>query len=126
MCIQCQGHRRDFFLPVCVFLKVCNSKKGRRDFINGRKNLLLSPILLPLELMAELLLLLWKQFQSLGDDELVPEIRKNDYLILSALLYPCFSRQALAKYDAMKKCSTSKWSTGNMRSSSLVPHCPVQ
>lgn len=81
-------------------------------------------ILLPLELMAELSLLLWKQFQSLRDGEPVPEIWKNDYLILSALLYLCFRRQLSAKYDAMKKCSSLEWSTGNMRSSSLVPHCP--
>lgn len=119
LCAWCQGHQRGF-LPGYVCLWTYAVVKRIADFINGRENLLPRLILLPLELMAELSLLLWKQFQSLRDGEPLPEIWKNDYLILSALLYLCFRRQSSAKYDAMKKCSSLEWSTGNMRSSSLV------
>lgn len=107
------------FAWVCVFVNTRSSKKDSRLF-NGRENLLPRVILLPLELMTELSLLLWKQFRSLRDGEPVPEIWKNDYSILSALLYLCFRRQLSAKYDAMKKCCLER-NTGNMKSSLLVP-----
>lgn len=79
------------FLPVCVSVivktKQNKNRKEEQILLMAEKDVLLSLIMLPLELMAGLLLLLWKQFQSLGDDKPVPEIQKNDYLILSALLY---------------------------------------